>query len=38
MLKMWDDASTLGGTGLQNYFVKLMPIAKWSEDDMKPGE
>ncbi len=38
LLKMWDDASTLGGTGLQNYFVKLMPIAKWSEDDMKPGE
>ncbi len=37
LLKMWDDASALGGKGLQNYFVKLMPIVNWSEDDMKPG-
>lgn len=37
LLKLWDDSSTLNGNGLQNYFMKLVPVNNWSEDDIKPG-
>ena len=38
LLKLWDDSSNLNGNGLQNYFMKLVPVNNWSDENIKPGE